>query len=163
MNLVLTFNIQYESPSLAVNILQELRDVKTWVFNARYKSSIFNIFMQYGRSYMTHKDDSYPSPADDFHILGPAARTIQASSRPPVVNSRDVKKMLACPLEEMHMFSDPRNYRTRPRYTRFALRFREIEGIIQVHRDTSLPFQSYCFHLSKLISHSNHIRYWKLR
>lgn len=40
--------------------------------------------------------------------------------------------MLACPAEEMHKFSDPKNYRTRPRYTRLALPLREIEGAIQV-------------------------------
>lgn len=56
----------------------------------------------------------------------------QETSRPPLVDSRDVKRMLECPAEEMHMFSDPKNYRTRPRYTRLALPFREIGGIIQV-------------------------------
>lgn len=44
--------------------------------------------------------------------------------------------MLACPAEEMHKFSDPKNYRTRPRYTRLALPLREIEGAIQVNIQT---------------------------
>lgn len=57
---------------------------------------------------------------------------LQETSRPPFVDSRDVKRMLACPMAEMRMFSDPTNYRTRPRYTRFVLPFREIEGLIQV-------------------------------
>ena len=48
------------------------------------------------------------------------------------MNSCDVKRMLACPAEEMHKFSDPQNYRTRPRYTRFVLPYGEIEGTIQV-------------------------------
>lgn len=56
----------------------------------------------------------------------------QETSRPPFVDSRDIKRMLACPDEEMHKFSDPKNYRTRPRYTRLALPLREIEGAIQV-------------------------------
>lgn len=56
----------------------------------------------------------------------------QEISRPPFVDSRDVKRMLACPAEEMHIFSDPKKYRTRPRYTRLALPFREIEEAIQV-------------------------------
>lgn len=54
------------------------------------------------------------------------------TSRPPFVDSRDIKRMLACPAEEMHKFSDPKNYRTRPRFTRLALPLREIEGAIQV-------------------------------
>lgn len=58
----------------------------------------------------------------------------QETSRPPFVDTRDIKRMLACPDEEMHKFSDPKNYRTRPRYTRLALPLREIEAAIQVRK-----------------------------
>lgn len=56
----------------------------------------------------------------------------QYTSRPPEVNYQDVKRMLTCPAEEMDVFSDPRKYRTRARYTRFVLPYREIEGILKV-------------------------------
>ncbi|CAN0108495.1 unnamed protein product, partial [Ectocarpus fasciculatus] len=65
------------------------------------------------------------------HIIRDQREYLMETSRPPLVDSRDVKRMLECPAEEMHMFSDPKNYRTRPRYTRLALPFREIGGIIQ--------------------------------
>lgn len=63
-----------------------------------------------------------------------ASSSNQEASRPPVVDSRAVKRMLACPPEEMHVFSDPKNYRTTPRFTRFALPFRETQTIIQARK-----------------------------
>ncbi|CAM9720883.1 unnamed protein product, partial [Laminaria digitata] len=65
------------------------------------------------------------------HIIRDQSEYMMETSRPPFVNSCDVKRMLACPVEEMHMFSDPQNYRTRPRYTRFVLPYGEIEATIQ--------------------------------
>lgn len=71
-----------------------------------------------------------PPPVSFFGVL---LQLTQETTRPPVVDSADVKKMLSCPPEEMYMFSDPQRYRARSRYTRFALPFREIEEIIQVY------------------------------
>lgn len=76
-----------------------------------------------------HHQSADPFPAYPYTLLG---ATDKETSRPPFVDSRDIKRMLECPAEEMHKFSDPKNYRTRPRFTRLALPLREIEGAIQV-------------------------------
>ncbi|CAM9992932.1 unnamed protein product, partial [Choristocarpus tenellus] len=49
----------------------------------------------------------------------------QVNTQPPVVKCQDVRRMLACQEQDMHMFSNPLTYRSRLFFTRFAFNFKE--------------------------------------